>query len=186
MQGTGRPEKSYSPPSSDELIEIFSRTGRPEDFEHIVRRFAALVHCNCRRVTGNAHDAEDAAQLVFLALAMEIKSGKTIHRLGPWLQRVANRQSLKIVRSRGRRQKRENAVRRSEMHHVDTDGPLDASVTAGIVRDAIDELPERYRMPVILHYFGGLSLDGIAVELKLKRQAVGTRLFRGRKMLAGR
>jgi len=27
MQGTGRPQKSYSPPTSDELIETFSRTG---------------------------------------------------------------------------------------------------------------------------------------------------------------
>src|SRR4051812_6183217 len=152
MQGTGRRENSYRPPSSDELIEIFSRTGRPQDFEQIVRRFAALVLCNCRRVTGNSHDAEDASQLVFFALAMEIKSGKSIRRLGPWLQRVANRQSLKIVRSRGRRQKRENAVRRSEMHLVDPDAPMDATITAGIVREAIDQLPERYRLPVILHY----------------------------------
>jgi hypothetical protein len=72
------------------------------------------------------------------------------------------------------------------MHLVDTDTPLDQTVIAGIIRDAIDQLPERYRLAVILHYFGGMSLELIAVELKVSKQAVGTRLHRGRKMLADR
>ena len=151
-----------------------------------MRRFAALVLCECRRVTGNSYDAEDASQLVFLALAMEIKSGTDIRQLGAWLKRVSKRQALKIVRSRTRRKRREDAVRRTELHLVDTDAPLDQAVIAGIVRDAIDQLPERYRMAVVLHYFGGLTLEMIAVELKISKQAVGTRLHRGRKMLAAR
>jgi RNA polymerase sigma factor (sigma-70 family) len=123
---------------------------------------------------------------VFLALAMEIKSGTNIQTLGAWLKRVSRRQALKIVRSRTRRKRREDAVRRTELHLVDTDSPLDQAVVAGIVRDAIDQLPERYRMAVVLHYFGGMTLEMIAVELKISKQAVGTRLHRGRKMLAER
>src|SRR5581483_1969114 len=130
------------------------------------------------------YDAEDASQLVFLALAMEIKSGTNILAPGAWLKRVSRRQALKIVRSRTRRKKREDAVRRTELHLVDTDSPLDQAVLAGVVRDAIDTLPERYRMAVVLHYFGGMTLELISVELKISKQAVGTRLHRGRKMLA--
>src|SRR5207253_4338648 len=59
-----------------------------------------ILFSECRRVTGNAHDAEDASQLAFLALAIEIRSGTAILRAGAWLQRVARRQALKIVRSR--------------------------------------------------------------------------------------
>src|SRR5689334_21050086 len=102
-----------SPTSSVELLEIYRRTGRPEDFQQIVERFAALVLSECRRVTGNGHDAEDASQLAFLALAMEIKAGVRIEQVGAWLKRVAHRQALKIVRSRGRRRRREDAARRS-------------------------------------------------------------------------
>src|SRR5439155_8330821 len=40
--------------------------------------------------------------------------------------------------------------------------------------------------PVILHYFGGMSMQRITSELKVKRPAIGTRLHRGRKMLAER
>lgn len=175
-----------SPCTSDDLIERYRQSGLAEDFEQIVRRFAALVLCECRRVTGNVYDAEDASQLVFLALAMEIKSGTQILQPGAWLKRVSRRQALKIVRSRSRRKRREDAVRRDELQTIDTDSPLDQDVIAGIVRDAIDQLPERYRMAVILHYFGGMTLELIAVELKISRQAVGTRLHRGRKMLGER
>src|SRR5262245_50626356 len=128
MQGTGS-QSCYCPQTSDDLIETYRRSGRPEDFELIVRRFAALVLSECRRVTGNAHDAEDASQLAFLSLAMEIKSGTKIRRVGPWLSRVSRRQALKIVRSRGRRKRREDAARRSELTLVDADAPLDATVS---------------------------------------------------------
>jgi RNA polymerase sigma factor (sigma-70 family) len=145
-----------------------------------------MVLSECLRVTGNSHDAEDASQLAFLALAIEIKSGTTIRSPSSWLQRVARRQASKIVRARGRLRRREDQARRSELHLANGEAALDAAVTSGIVRDAIDRLPERYRLPVILHYFGGMSLERIADELKLKRPAVATRLHRGRKMLADR
>src|SRR5687767_13183164 len=115
MQGVGRRKLPRAVPTSDDLIEIYRLSGRAEDFEQIVRRFAALVLSECRRVTSNPHDAEDASQLVFLALIIEIRSGKTIRNASAWLQRVAHRHALKIVRSRGRLKKREDAVRRSEL-----------------------------------------------------------------------
>lgn len=169
----------------DDLIAAFGRTGAPADFERVVQRYAPLVYAECRRVTRDNHDAEDAAQLTFLALAIELRAGAALRKPAAWLQRVAQRQALKLVRSRGRRRKREDAARRTEHAPVE---PLKLEIAereqhAGAIRDAIDALPERYRLPLVLHYFGGLSLEGIATELGIKRQAVGTRLFRARKML---
>src|SRR4051812_1412732 len=185
MQGTAGSNGQLCLQTSDELIEIYRQTGLPQDFEQIVRRFSAMVLSESRRVTGDSHDAEDASQLAFLALAIEIRSGTNIRRVGPWLQRVAKRKAMKIVRSRGRRRRREDAARRSELHTLDLGSAMDSSFAAGLIRDAIDQLPERYRLPVILHYFGGMSLELIAAELKVSKQAVGTRLHRARKMLGG-
>src|SRR3954453_13172021 len=185
MQGTAGSNGQLCLQTSDELIEIYRRTHSAADFEQIVCRFSAMVLSGSRRVTGNAHDAEDASQLAFLALAIEIRSGTNIRRVGPWLQRVAKRKAMKIVRSRGRRKRREDPARRSELQTLDLGSAMDSTFAAGLVRDAIDELPERYRLPIVLHYFGGMSLELIAGELKVSRQAVGTRLHRARKMLAG-
>lgn len=189
---SGRDSKTITPfiLSNDDLIEAYRRSGATADFDQIVARFAALVFNECRRVTRNPHDAEDAAQLTFLALAIELKSGTLIRQPGAWLQRVARRQALKIVRSRGRRQRREAIAGRDEAAPLEPDLPAlaaaDQAVTAGIVRDAIDALPEHYRLPLVLHYFGGMKLESIAHELGVSKQAVGTRLHRARKMLGDR
>lgn len=168
------------------LLEQFRLSGKPEDFAQIVARYGAIVFNECRRVTRDIHDAEDAAQLTFLAFAIELKSGTEIRKPVPWLQRVSRRQALKIVRSRGRRKRREDAVRRNlEVTTAELNGVHDEqALTAALVRDAIDALPERYRLPLVLHYFGGLSMDLIAAELGITRTAVGTRLHRARKMVA--
>src|SRR2546429_4254966 len=95
----------FSPCKSDDLIERYRLSGLAEDFEQIVRRFAALVLCECRRVPGDVDDAEDASRLVFLALAIEIKSGARVLQAGAGPKRVARKQAVKVVRSRSRRQR---------------------------------------------------------------------------------
>jgi hypothetical protein len=47
-------------------------------------------------------------------------------------------------------------------------------------------LPSKYRLPLVLHYFGGLNRDEMAAELGCKPSTLGVRIFRGRAMLAGR
>ena len=185
-----QPAQSLAPPraSGDSLLAVYADSGRPEDFEAVVRYYAALVFAECRRVTRDAHDAEDAAQLSFLALAIEVKGGASIRSPGAWLVRVAHRQSLKIVRSRGRRKRREDAAAKPDRQPdaAVLVEPGDQAAVTSAVREAIDALPERYRLPLVLHYFGGMTLDAIARELRIKRPAVGVRLHRGRKMLGER
>ncbi|HEX3530170.1 MAG TPA: sigma-70 family RNA polymerase sigma factor, partial [Thermoanaerobaculia bacterium] len=55
-----------------------------------------------------------------------------------------------------------------------------------IIRAELDELPGKYKMPLVLHYFGGLSHDQISKEMKCTTAALGVRLHRARKMLGKR
>src|SRR5262245_15576818 len=80
--------------SDGELLRQFT-TGRDAGaFEALVRRHGPMVLGVCRRVLGNAHDAEDAFQATFLALA---RSAASVGRgaLGAWLYRVAHRNALR-------------------------------------------------------------------------------------------
>jgi RNA polymerase sigma factor (sigma-70 family) len=176
-----------------DLLTEFTRTGRQEAFEEVVRRYAAMVFGVCLKTTRNAHDAEDATQAVFLNLATHCKtSGQPITYVGPWLQKVARRVSLDIRRSKKRRQAREetHATTNGNGHAHGVDDPGQAGVDVdelkAVLNDELHQLPAKYRLPMILHYYGGLTREEIARELGCKASTLGVRIHRGRQMLAKR
>ncbi len=179
-------ESVLSTKSVNELLELFEATGDQAPFEEIVRRYAGMVFNVCYQVSRDSHEAEDATQAVFLTLAVRSKTAQKIQYLGPWLQRVAQRLSLDMKRSKKRR-----AAREVKHHDLNVsrweanNGPRDLGMDElrGILRDEIDRLPAKYRMPLILHYFGGLKPEEMSKELGIKANTLGVRLHRARKML---
>jgi RNA polymerase sigma factor (sigma-70 family) len=166
-----------------ELTARFAETGETASFDELVRRYSAYIYSSCYQITKDRHDAEDATQIAFLQLAVAIKSGSKIEKPVGWLQSVARRQAMRIIRGKSRARRRERKVSKDEMHTANLGTAMDESTIAGIVRDALDDLPERYRLPLVLHYFSGMSLETIAAELKSNPRTVATRLHRGRKLL---
>lgn len=206
--GNGRGLDSSSRNASDLLAE-FKATGRQEAFEEIVRRYAAMVFGVCLKTTRNAHDAEDATQAAFLTLAVQCKTDKAqVLYIGPWLQKVARRISLDLRRSRKRREIREtnhaagnarlqgngrfngNAHATGNGHggsyHDNGHAGIDVEELKAVLNEELNQLPAKYRMPMILHYYGGLTRDQIARELGCKPSTLGVRIHRGRQMLAKR
>lgn len=175
--------------TADELLAEFRATGAQPAFEELVRRYAAMVFSECYAVTKSRHDAEDAAQATFLTLAVQARTGEEIRYLGPWLQRVAHRVSLDHAKAKRRRKKREdNHHRINGTTGVATphrEG-LDQLELRHQINEELQALPAKYRMPLILHYFGGLSREQMAAELKCKPATLGVRLFRARDMLGKR
>ena len=80
--------------------------------------------------------------------------------------------------------------KRLEMQDVDDLGELPAAKTgfdttteAFVLRQALAQLPEDYREPLILQVLGGFSCDEIADTMGISSSAVMTRLFRSRKQM---
>ncbi len=174
--------------TSVQLLREFERTGDSVPFEAFMRRHAAMVYATCLKVTRDPHDAEDATQATFLTLASKSRLNGEIRQPEAWLRKVAHRLSLDLIRSKKRRINRENL--RSEM--TSEEAPLDSSDHAGngelkgILNEELAKLPASYRMPLILHYFGGLSREEMADQLKLKPSTLGVRLHRAREQLRKR
>ncbi len=59
----------------------------------------------------------------------------------------------------------------------------DTSTEAFVLRNAIAELPEEYREPLLLQVIHGYSQKEIAAQLGISTAGAGTRLFRARKKL---
>jgi RNA polymerase sigma factor (sigma-70 family) len=175
--------------SDGQLLERFTARGEPADeaaFAAIVERHGPMVLGICRRVLGDHHHAEDAFQAVFLVLARQTRSIRDPELLGTWLFGVA----LRTARaSRGRIARRrktedEGAVRQS------TAGAVVAADQAMLKREQsealhreIERLPGAFRVPVLLCYFEGLTLDEAAHRLRWPAGTLRSRLARAREKL---
>jgi RNA polymerase sigma factor (sigma-70 family) len=178
--------------TAEELLLEFERTGMPEPFEEIVRRYSGMVYHVCFRITKDRHDAEDAVQGVFAALAVgRKKESGDVRAMGPWLRQVARRTSLDIRRGKKRRQRREtlcacDGSAPTEESKPAKSGGMDAEDLKVLVKEELERMPVKYRLPLVLHYFGGMSQEEMAKELGCRPGTLRVRLHRGRQMLAQR
>src|SRR5262245_2898648 len=93
-----------------ELLRRYAVSGDETAFELLVWRHAALVLGVCRRVLRQAHDAEDAFQATWLALARRARSGGRRGTVAGWLYQVAYRAALRVRRRAQARNGREQPL----------------------------------------------------------------------------
>lgn len=141
-----------------------------EAFKEILHRYSGMVYGTCCRFLGDPTEAEDVTQECFEAL-VHAPSAPSPH-IGPWLHRVATNLCSKRVRSDQRRRERETrfAALRSENVDIQWDDLYP------IVDEAIQELPEKLRVPLIAHYLEGTSHAAVAESLRIPRRTVSNRI----------
>ena len=160
-----------------------------EALGEIHRLFARRVFGLCRYMLDSRESAEDATSEVFLKLQRSIASYDSSTPFPRWLLRVTGNQCIDALRRRKRgRQviveaKEGVAVIEAASPEPSPLGAVISTEERAQVRDAIARLPENYRVPLVLRYYGELSYDEIAQQLGLKRDYVAALLFRAKQEL---
>lgn len=159
------------------LLQRYATTRDATAFAELARRYRSMVFSVGRRVTGNAHDAEDVAQGCFIQLAAQ--AGQVSVSLPGWLHTAAVRIGSNINRDAVRRRKREQA--RAELSsEPDDERANGAWTTVGPQVDAaLEKLPEEVRVPLILHFLQDRTQVEIAEELNVSRATIARRLADG-------
>ena len=170
--------------SDAQLVERFlARSGESADpaFAALVERHGPAVLRVCRSVLADADAAQDAFQATFLVLVRKAGSVRVRDSLGPWLVAVAYRtaSSARSAEARRRAVERDAAV-------AEARPPVGAKDDLAAVRAEVDRLAERYRRPILLCYFAGLTHEGAARQLGCPVGTVRSRLAWGRKQLRDR
>jgi len=180
---------------SDVELMLATRGGDEEAFSELVSRHRSAIVKLTQRYLRNRADADDLTQEVFIKVYRARKRYRPDAKFTTWLYRVAVNACLNEVRNRKRRV---TWVATSLDGASDPDGggslagrvadergesPL-ASVEKdelkSRVRDAVEELPERQRLAILLNKFHGLSYEELAETLEMTIPGVKSLLVRAR------
>jgi RNA polymerase sigma-70 factor (ECF subfamily) len=156
---------------TDEYLVKASRNGDRQAFADLVRRHSRKVYAVCIGILGNAADSEDIAQEAFVKGYSSIDRLRRGDSFGPWIAMIARNLCRDHIRTYARRRELLGSrSRESEREEIDFSE----------LHEALAELPEKYRIPLMLFYFDGKSAKKLAEELETSHAGACTRLSRAR------
>ncbi len=166
-----------------ELVGRFAERRDEAAFTVLVRRYGTVVLGVCRRVLRHEQDTEDAFQAAFLVLARNAASLQRTGAIGNWLYGVAYNVARKAKAMRHRREVKEREAAARQCVATPASVPDDLRE---ILDGELHALPAKYRTPIVLCDLRGLTVRAAAAAVGCPEKTLGTRLRRGRSLLARR
>lgn len=153
------------------------------EFEERLSECGPLAYRVARAVLRNSAEAEDVGQEALLRAYRRFHRLRDRNKFRGWLVRIAFRLALDRVRSAKRREQRETLWARPVPVPNTEDLAASAEFQAHLDR-ALEELPAKFRLVVLLSAMEGHTLEEVAAILALPIGTVKSRLFLARKRLA--
>ncbi|MDE6312846.1 MAG: RNA polymerase sigma factor [Lachnospiraceae bacterium] len=161
------------------------------ELEQCINEYGKDIYSFCRYLTCNVQEADDLYQDTFLKaiekkndmdieknpksylLSVALHTWKNKKRKYMWRKRIADIQPMgegsEEMLAGKEPSLEEQLLNKEELY---------------LVRQAVNRLPQRFKIPILLHYMEGLSVAWIAASLKIPQGTVKSRLYHARKILA--
>ena len=167
-----------------------------EDFTHDAMQHAPQLFSTAMRMTRNRSDAEDLVQETFIKAWRSFATYQQGTNLRAWLFRIMTNTYINKYNAQQRKPtetelddveelflyKRLGAVDQSQLSQSAEDQML-SLFTDDEVKKALEELPDQFRIPVLMSDVEGFSYKEIAEILEIPLGTVMSRLHRGRKAM---
>jgi RNA polymerase sigma-70 factor, ECF subfamily len=177
----------------DTRLMLGVRDDEPGAFEELVAHYQSRLVGIMHHLVGNAEEAEDLAQEVFLRVYRARKKYRARCKFSTWLFTIANNLAINALRARQRKRivplnTRDSGAlgaRPAEQLVTASSGSLpirkiQQNELTGIIRRAVDGLNERQRLAVVLNKFEDMGYAEIAEIMGLTVKAVKSLLCRAR------
>ncbi|MCM1106878.1 MAG: sigma-70 family RNA polymerase sigma factor [Blautia sp.] len=152
------------------------QTDKTTEFRAMYDRQMPQVYRLALMLLGNAADAEDIAQQVFAKAWEKRPRFRDAGHENAWFITVTRNQSRDLLKSSYRR-------RRTALSDVPEPQMAFSSREEDALWLALQELPDKYRILVYLHYYGGYSLRELSHLLHRRESTLQTQLAEARKRL---
>ncbi|MCA9016501.1 MAG: sigma-70 family RNA polymerase sigma factor [Planctomycetaceae bacterium] len=164
--------------------------GRTEAFDQLVLKYQDRLYRTLVRVLGSCDDARDAAQEGFTQAFFKLSTFRGSAAFYSWLFRISFNAAITQKRKNKRTSTTLDTQDNPASHwlvdtHPETHPPdvVELSERKKIVHQALNELQEEYRTPLILRELEGMSYGEIAEITEIPLGTVRSRIFRGRNEL---
>mgnify|MGYP005850979027 CR=1 FL=1 len=169
-------------PSDLKLIQK-CLSGNQDAFAEILSRYKRLIYNVIYNLISDSPEANDLFQEVFIRIYKSLHSYNPDYKFSTWAAKIATNLCLDRLR-----QKKLQSVPMEEIPEISDNqaNPEElylAKEQKQRIRMAVDRLPEKYRIPVILFHQQGLSYEEMAIILNQPVSIIKNRLYRARLML---
>lgn len=198
----GRRQKSPMDRTQDRQLIARLQAGDEEAVKELAERYSHRIYQMALRQTKNRQDAEEITQDVLMKVYRKVGRFRGDAALSSWIYRITFNTAMSRLRGhraeRAAGQERDRALvarrlgeeRPAPKQQADWSRMPDEELLRSQLREAVAaalaEIPEIYRVPVVLRDIEGLTTEEASSRLKLKDQTLKSRLHRGRLMLRGR
>lgn len=173
--------------TEQELIHS-ARKGDSMAFGELMQAHQDKIYTLCYRMTGNAEDAADLTQEVFLSAWRSLSRFQEQSSFGTWVYRMATNASIDFLRREKRRQvlsmtMEEDSEERQAQVPDERYSPhrlLEQKEARQAVVDALAALSPEHRQVLVLREMEGLSYQEIGQLLELEEGTVKSRIARAR------
>ncbi len=172
----------------DRDLAIVARGGDAAAFETLVTRKTPAVVSIARRILGDAEDARDVAQMVFVRVWEELHRYDETYSFNTWLYRIATNLAIDFLRSSRSRQRAHGATlhvvrMREELTAAQTTRPAEERELSRLFQDVSARLSGKQKAAFILREMEDRDTKEIAEILKCGESTVRNHLFNARRIL---
>jgi RNA polymerase sigma-70 factor (ECF subfamily) len=171
----------HEQPDSQLVRRIHS--GDEAAFDELMRRYKRPVVNFVFRMLGNAEDADDIAQEVFVRVYQNLDTYQPDTKFSTWLFALARNAAIDRLRWRARHP----AESMESVPEIPTSSGTAEEVSAreigGQIAAAVNKLPEDQRTALVLSEYQGMSCAEVAGVMRCSEKSVESRLYRAKQTL---
>jgi RNA polymerase sigma-70 factor (ECF subfamily) len=157
-----------------------AQNGDSHAFEALVDEYQGVLYNLALRMSGNAEDARDLTQNVFLKVWRGLDGYDPRYRFFSWIYRIAINESLNFVQRRRQHAELDEHIAADDLLPEDQAGH---SELGEHIDQALQELSADYRQVIVLRHFQNLSYHEISEVLSVPEKTVKSRLHTARQQL---
>ncbi len=170
------------------LIRAF-RAGSEDAFDRLFVKHQQYVYNICLGILADPDDARDCTQETFLRVYRKVKEFRAEAAFSTWLYRVTV--NVCVGQLRKRPKSAPASLEDESVREIADSGPepgagVTREVDEALVREVVAELPEDYRVVLVLRYFQDLSYEEMVHVLGYTLAQVKVKLHRARRAFARR